>query len=90
MILLPICKDCRPVDLMLTPPSIKKVLYFPVTSATGIFAIAVTAMWWGGWPVETVATNGRVWEKWPARWPRTGRRHKCPMLTMECARRRKN
>jgi membrane associated rhomboid family serine protease len=39
-------------------------LYFPVTSATGIFAIAVTAMWWTGWPVEAVEMNGRVWEKW--------------------------
>lgn len=49
---------------MLTPPPIQKALYFPVTSTTGVFAIAVTAMWWMGWPVDAVDMNGRVWEKW--------------------------
>lgn len=49
---------------MLTPPSLTKAPYYPVTSSVSLAAIAVTLMWWSGRPMDELFMNGLVWDKW--------------------------
>jgi len=49
---------------MLSPPSLKNVLYYPVTSSVSLAAIVLTLMWWSGQPVDELAMNYLVWDKW--------------------------
>ena len=49
---------------MLTPPSLIKALYYPVTASTSLAAIVVTLMWWSGQPMDGLFMNGAVWDKW--------------------------
>lgn len=49
---------------MLTPPSLKNALYYPVTSSVSVAAIAVTLLWWSGRTMDDFFMNGLVWDQW--------------------------
>ena len=54
---------------MLAPPSLKNVLFYPVTAGVALAAIAVTGIWWSGQNIDGFVMNSRVctnYELWRA------------------------
>jgi len=49
---------------MLTPPSLKDALYYPVTASVLSLSIVITLMDWSGQSVNGLRMDGSIWEKW--------------------------
>ncbi len=46
---------------MLAPPSLKQVLFYPVTAGVALAAMVVTGTWWSGQSIDWLVMNSRVW-----------------------------
>ncbi len=49
---------------MLSPPSLKNIPHYPITSSFAAGAIAITIMLWTGRDVDAMFMDYRVWDQW--------------------------
>src|SRR4051794_32814200 len=49
---------------MLKPPPLKRFIWFPVTAGVAAASIAVTAMWWLDWSIDSLLMDAHVWTHW--------------------------
>src|SRR5688500_53326 len=49
---------------MLKPPSLKRVLHYPVCAGVAVLALAITVLWWSGTNIDGFTMDAQVWERW--------------------------